>query len=141
MKLRQDCFIGRYRHVERDPEKLMTRFANRFEKIFAYWGFTGAAGAKILTGYIQPDAVALFVDEAAHRTLKDERMLPDPKEGNVVLFDTFARNAIIPQKPFKTATPLLVYAELLNDGRPREVETAQMIYERFIAPAEVARER
>jgi hypothetical protein len=30
------------------------------------------------------------------------------------------------------ATPHLVYAELLQDGRPRELETARMIYDRFL---------
>jgi hypothetical protein len=32
------------------------------------------------------------------------------------------------------ATPLLTYAELLNEGGPRELETAEMILEKYILP-------
>ncbi len=35
---------------------------------------------------------------------------------------------------FALATPLLVYAELLNEGGPRELETAEMILEEHVLP-------
>jgi hypothetical protein len=62
-------------------------------------------------------------------------MLPD-KNGNVTLLRLFAPNAIgrIAPEGIPLATPLLVYAELLNEGGPRELETAQMIFEKEIAP-------
>jgi hypothetical protein len=62
--------------------------------------------------------------------------LRDDINGNVTLLEMFAPNIIgaVPQAPWPLATPFLVYAELLQDGRPREVETAKMIFEQHIEP-------
>ena len=62
-------------------------------------------------------------------------MLAD-KNGNLILLRLFAKTVLGPQQTldFALATPLLVYAELLNDGGPREVETAQMIHDKWIKP-------
>ena len=35
----------------------------------------------------------------------------------------------------RVAHPLLVYAELLFQGREREVETARLIYDQYLRPA------
>jgi hypothetical protein len=65
-------------------------------------------------------------------------MLPDPTGGNVSLLRHFGPTVTNPdpegRKDHPLATQLLVYAELLHDGRPREIETARMLYDRFLRP-------
>ena len=63
-------------------------------------------------------------------------MLRDEAGGNVTLLRLFGGAAVAdkPKGAWPLATPLLIYAELLETGGAREVETARMIYDRFIEP-------
>ncbi len=99
-----------------------------------HWAVTGGMAARELTHYLEPDAVTLFVDEQARAALEKEPLLRDDTGGNVTLLRLLdpAFLAAKPQTPWPLATPLLIYAELLQDGGQREIETAEMIYERFI---------
>jgi hypothetical protein len=134
LKLRPAAFLGRFRHEEADPRIVLRRFGDRFQQAGATWALAGAMAARRLTPHLEPDTLALFVDRRGRRALDGERMLPDAGGGNVILFDLFSPSVLDQgsggENPI--ATPLLVYAELLFDGRPREVETAESIYERFV---------
>jgi len=97
---------------------------------------TGAMAARELTHYLEPDAATLLVDDQARAMLEQEPMLRDETGGNVTLFRLFGAAAVAgePKGRWPLATPLLIYAELLETGGAREVETAQMIYDRFLEP-------
>jgi hypothetical protein len=99
-----------------------------------HWAVTGGMAAREMTQYLEPDAVALFVDDQAREALEHEPLLRDDAGGNVTLLRLLdpAFLAARREAPWPLATPLLVYAELLQDGGQREIETAEMIYERFI---------
>lgn len=137
LKLRPACLIGRYRHRNADPGAILKAFRNRIvhEGTGKGWAVTGGLAAKEMTRHLEPDNVTMFVDEPTEQLIRQETMLPD-RNGNVTLLRLFAPNAIgrIGQEEIPFATPLLVYAELLNEGGPRELETAQMIFEKEIAP-------
>jgi hypothetical protein len=135
LKLRPACLIGRYRHRKFQPALILDTVQKTLMNTKGRWAVTGGWAAKQLTGHLEPDTVTLFVDEQAEQYLKAEPMLPD-RNGNLTLLRLFAETALDKQAPreFPLVTPLLVYAELLNDGGPREVETAQMIYEKWIRP-------
>lgn len=130
MKLRPGCLIGRYRHREGDPPALMKALQKRLAG--GLWALTGGMAAKELTRHLEPTAATLFVDDAAEKLLREEPMLP-AKNGNVTLLRLFAPTVVFAHKP-PLATPLLVYAELLNEGGPRELETAEMILEKHVLP-------
>lgn len=136
LKLRPACVLGRYRHQKRAPQEIVEAFAQRLADAPGRWALTGGMAARQLTRYLEPDTVELFVDDQALAALKAEPMLRDEADGNVTLLHLFGAAAIAekPQAPWPLATPLLVYAELLETGGAREVETAKMIYDRFLAP-------
>lgn len=137
LKLRPTCLLGRYRHKARKPEEIVDDFALRFANAGeGRWAITGGMAARELTHYLEPDTVTFFVDDQARETLKQEPMLRDEANGNVTLLRLFGTAAVgdETQGPWPLATPLLIYAELLEAGGAREVETAQMVYERYIEP-------
>lgn len=135
LKLRPTCLIGRYRHQDHDVGRLRETLLGRLARQRVRYTVTGGTAAEILTGYLRPDVLTLFVEDAGIAALKDERMLPEPVHGQVILLKQFwpAAAAIEKADDRKLATPLLVYAELLQDGRPRELETARDLYDRVMA--------
>jgi hypothetical protein len=134
LKLRPACRPIRYRHEEKAPRPLAERLARIFRQREVRWAVTGGFAAGELTHYLETDTLTLFLDETGRDALVGERMLPDPDGGNLTILDYFAPcvTAVPAAGRLPLATPLLVYAELLNDGRPRELETAQRVYNRFI---------
>lgn len=136
LKLRPACMIGRYRHKKNMPQEILAGMARRLAGKEGRWAVTGGMAARELTRHLEPDTVTLFVDESARAELAEEPMLRDDAGGNVTLL-RLPGPAFIAEKtqgPWPLATPFLIYAELLQDGGQRELETAQMIYERFIEP-------
>lgn len=136
LKLRPACVIGRYRHKKNLPEDIVAGFAQRLTGLEAKWAVTGGLAARELTHYPEPNTVAVFVDDPARAKLGEEPMLRDDTAGNVTLLRLPEPGFIAKERtaPWPLATPFLVYAELLQEGEQRELETAEMIYERFIAP-------
>ena len=136
LKLRPTCMIGRYQHKTKAPQEILQGIAQRLTGTAGQWAVTGGMAAREMTRYLEPDTVTLFVDEPARLKLAEEPMLRNDTGGNVTLLrlpdPTFVAEKT--QGPWPLATPFLIYAELLQDGGQRELETAQMIYERFIEP-------
>lgn len=136
LKLRPACLLGRYRHQKRAPQEILDGFAHRLVNLQGHWAVTGGMAARQLTHYLEPDTVELFVDDQAMEALGTEPMLRDDTNGNVTVLRLFNRAVLTDkiQAPLPLATPLLVYAELLETGGARDMETAQMIHEQFIEP-------
>jgi hypothetical protein len=136
LKLRPACAIARYKHKLHTPHEILHRFAERLIDMDGHWAVTGGMAARQMTRYLEPDTATLFVDEQARAILKDEPMLRDDANGNVTLLDLFGRAAIAGQQntPWPLATPLLIYAELLEAGGARDTETAKIVYEQFVEP-------
>lgn len=134
LKLRPACLLGTFRHAEKDMRKLYDSLATTLDAGNISHAVTGAFAAEDWTGHLRGDTVTLHVPRSALPMLRQERMLPDPTAGNLTLLDFFGPTVHDPatEKERRFATPLLVYAELLHDGRPREVETARMIFDRYV---------
>ena len=90
------------------------------------WG--GEPGGDILTNYLRPEKFILFTDLKKTDFIKATRLLPDPT-GELKLYETFWK---IGQVEDRTAPPLLVYADLIFNGDKRSLETAKLIYDRYI---------
>lgn len=92
----------------------------------------GEAAAAVLTKYLRPERVTLyggggFADLARHiRPAKDEN-------GNLELLDTFWHFEPVQEIPgYRLVPPLLVYADLVATADTRNLETAEMIRERYL---------
>jgi hypothetical protein len=96
--------------------------------------FGGDVAAAKLTGYLKPATCIVHAFGEDTKLKRDVRMRLDP-QGDILFADAFWRYPA--NKRADTAPPLLVYAELLATGDPRAIETAKLVYERFLIEPEV----
>lgn len=107
----------------------------------AAWG--GEAAAALMTGYLKPETLTIWVDRPAPRLLAELGLRP-AENGRVQLRQVFWTPALAAQgadasvRWNQTATaqptvpPALVYAELLAIGDARTLETAERIRNEWI---------
>lgn len=107
----------------------------------AVWG--GEAAAALMTGYLKPETLTLWVDHPAPRLLAELGLRPE-ENGRVQLRKTFWTQALAAQVAEVPATwnqaatiqpmapPALIYAELLAIGDARTLETAASIRDQWI---------
>lgn len=107
------------------------RLLNGFDKDWAkiplkntetQWGAEPAAN--LLTGYLKPARLTLYTLENKLHLIKKYRLVPDEK-GVLALYKRFWKFNVTAN----TVPPLLVYADLINTGDPRNIETAKRLYD------------
>lgn len=96
----------------------------------AFWG--GEVAAKLLTKYLRPQTVTIYSDSNLPKLQAQHRLLRDPG-GDVELLRRFWKFEEWDKKNLRTAPALLVYADLVSTADERNLETAEMIYEQYIA--------
>ncbi|MFH1319620.1 MAG: type IV toxin-antitoxin system AbiEi family antitoxin [Bacteroidota bacterium] len=123
-KLKPALFIGNYRFLK-DVD-----FANwkriHFKNKTTQWG--GEPAADILTNYLRPEILTIYTAEQRIEIIKNYRLIPD-FNGNVKVYKNFwkydeVNNNIVPT--------VLIYADLINTGNARNLETAKMIYNELL---------
>lgn len=122
-KLKPHLHLGNYIPwgIEiRDWKKL------KLETKTTLWGAEPAAN--LLTEYLVPAELTLYTLKKRAELVKKLKLIPEPN-GFIKLYKRFWEftddyKEIVP--------PILIYADLLNTGDPRNIETAQKIYERYI---------
>lgn len=122
--LRPKLVIGRYTA----PEKNWWKQA-AINNLQAYWG--GEVAAAKLTKYLKPQQITIYVRDQAARLQLEYGMRKDPT-GEIELLDAFWNR----QCDFNDndVTPaLLTYADLLATGDQRNIETATIIFEKYLA--------
>lgn len=93
----------------------------------ALWG--GEMAAAQLTNYLRPFIYTIYIGERRGEFIIRNRLRKDPK-GNLILMKKFWN---FPNYNYQGIThPILVYADLLATGDPRNIETAKIIYEKEI---------
>lgn len=119
-KLKNNLVLGKYNLRNKKWDELNL---NRE----TLWG--GEPAAEILTKYIVPQIFTIYTTDNRVDFIRNYQLLPDPK-GNVNVYQKFWNFEL---KEFdKTAPPLLIYADLLQTAEPRNLETAKIIYERYL---------
>ncbi len=120
-RLRPKLLMGRFCTTDTDWWKEAP--LNDFK---AYWG--GEVAARQLTQYLKPEMITIYAREPTAELQLAYRLRKDP-DGNIELLRAFwdvewdrVNREMVP--------PLLVYADLLATGDPRNIETAQLVYER-----------
>lgn len=121
-KLKKTLFIGKFRFNDPDWKKL------NFDNPDTLWG--GEPGAEILTHYLHPQLFTIYTNEETKELIKNHHLIPDPN-GNIYIYNKFwnFKDNLINNN---VAPPLLVYADLINTGDTRNLETAKIIYEKYL---------
>ncbi|MDX6612867.1 MAG: hypothetical protein QOD75_2053 [Blastocatellia bacterium] len=96
----------------------------------AFW--SGEVGAKWLTRYLSPQTVTIY-SETSLPKLQAQYGLRRDANGEVELLRKFWRFDHWDERSLKVAPPLLVYADLVMTANDRNLETAEMIYDRHIS--------
>jgi hypothetical protein len=103
----------------------------------ARWG--GEVAADKLTGYLKPATFTLYLHGKPDRLILEQRLRPDAN-GEIEILEAFwdvAEEAAWPgDQPNATVPPLLAYADLMATTDSRNIETARMIHDRYLANAE-----
>lgn len=106
-------------------------------KYQARWG--GEVAADKLTGYLKPTTFTIYLHGKPDRLILEQRLRPDVN-GEVEILNAFwdvaEEAAWQGGYPNDTVPPLLAYADLMATTDSRNLETARMIYDRYLAKAE-----
>jgi hypothetical protein len=125
-QLRESLVIGRYRAESNDWWRDAPDLPGRCQ-------FGGEPAAAILTEYLKPATVTAYCAETVPREwIMQARLRPDPA-GNVEFLRAPIALAPIDGLPANVVAPLIVYADLVASGDPRNLETARMLRERYLA--------
>jgi hypothetical protein len=95
-----------------------------------FWG--GEVAAKLLTKYLRPETVTIYSESNLPKLQAQYGLQRDPN-GDVELLRRFWKFDHWDEKNLQTAPPLLVYADLVSTADDRNLETAEIIYEQYIA--------
>jgi len=122
-ELRPRLFIGKFKTKKTDWWKNFNE-----QNTGALLG--GEPAAAFLTNYLKPAAIAVYVPEEINQFLLAHHLRKAP-DGDVELFQKFW--GFDYQWDYKNIVPpMLVYADLVATGDDRNIETAKMIYDKFI---------
>ncbi|MFZ2655593.1 MAG: type IV toxin-antitoxin system AbiEi family antitoxin [Victivallales bacterium] len=124
-RLRPKLLIGKYQPV--NPQ--WWKMAKLDPKAFL-WG--GEVAAAKLTGYLSPEIVTVYTSSGPNILINTEGLQPDEK-GTVEIRSIFWNSEAFPNDG--CVHPLLVYADLLASDDDRNIETAKLIYNRYLSNA------
>ncbi len=124
-RLRPGLYVGRFRLNEKVPFEDWRNI--KLKKGATCWG--EEPGGAILTDYLRPEILTLYTTESRNDLIMNYHFIPDP-DGNIKIYKKFWAGTMTNEN---AAPPLLVYADLLNTGESRCIETAQIIYERHVS--------
>ncbi len=119
MRLRPKIFLGRYAPVWQEWRKAAVITDGTF------WG--GEVAAEHFTNYIKPQVFTLYTRDNPANLIVKYNLKKDPN-GPVEILKTFWGDSVY-ENDVQFVHPLLVYADLLASGDPRNIETANIIYE------------
>lgn len=124
-KLKPSLSRGKFRFL---PNKI-SNWKNMNLGVESFWG--GEPAADILTDYLSPGEWTIYSNRHKFDLIKNLHLVPDPKEGNVNLYNTFWNldEDIFDNSNLQIINPLLVYADLIGTNDSRNFETAKKIYE------------
>lgn len=133
-RLRPNLLMERYQPPETELRQTMQLLQDKLEAKKISWALTGGFAADILTRHFRGEQLSFFVQEWPTELTRQLKWLPS-EQGRVTVLRKFsprvAFNLGSPRSQ-PVAHPLLVYAELIFQGRERELETAKILYDRHL---------
>lgn len=92
----------------------------------------GEPAAALLTGFLMPDVITIYIEQNHAPLVVDLGLRPDP-DGNVVLRRRFWKFRDETWEAKHVTPPLLVYADLMGAHDARCIETAGRIKDQYLA--------
>lgn len=123
-KLKPALKVGNFRFL--GTEDILQWKEIPLQPMKTYWGAEPAA--ELLTNYLKPGKWTLYTLETRQELISNYRLVPD-EEGPVEVFRKFWQTQ---EAIDRVVPPLLVYADLINTGERRCMESAQKVYERYL---------
>ena len=115
-KLKPTLFLGEFRFIN--------EYAKDWTKVplgvNSQWG--GEPAGDLLTNYLQPAELTLYTKENSMDLIKKLKIAPG--KGNLKIYSRFW---MFNDKRPNVVPTILVYADLVNTGDPRNIETAKML--------------
>ena len=90
----------------------------------------GALAAESLTNHLIPERGLIYTDQSFVEVAKKLELLPDVN-GPITLIEKFWKDRLC-ESPKVTVNPILIYADLLNNPKPRNLEAAKIIYDKYV---------
>lgn len=122
-RLKPTLFIGNFRFIKKEDFGNWKNIELNKEK--TVWG--GEPAGDMLTHYLHPGELTIYTTETKTELMKNYKLIPDEK-GYIKIYQRFWENAM----DTNIVPPLLVYADLMNTGDTRCLETAQKIYNDYL---------
>jgi hypothetical protein len=97
----------------------------------AFWG--GEVAANRLLHYLQPQAITIYTGEAPTQLIVDHRLKADIN-GDTEILDVFWNTEHL-QASGDVVPPILAYTDLMTTTDGRDLEAANMIYDKYIGAA------
>jgi hypothetical protein len=134
-RLRPNVLIGRYKPDEANLVQMLSVLGNELEDKKISWALTGGFAADILTRHFRGEQLSFFAQEWSLDLTRRLKWLPSDRGSVTVLRKFSPLVAFNPETPPSqpVAHPLLVYAELIFQGRERELETAKIVYDKYLS--------
>lgn len=125
LKLKPKLLIGAFRFAKKQEFHQWNNL--QFKPGATYWG--GEAAGAILTNYLNPEILTIYTTEVHNELIKNYKLIPNTN-GNVMVYKMFWNDDEL--RNDQTVDPLLAYADLINVGDKRCVETANIIYDKYL---------
>lgn len=122
-KLKPSLKIGQFRFLKND---FLDWKSLHLKNNKTWWG--GEAAGDLLTDFLRPENLTLYTTETRSELIKNYQLIPD-EQGNIEVYQKCWYNN---ELNANTVPPLLVYADLMNEGDRRSVETAKKIYHEYL---------
>ena len=134
-RLRPSLLIGRYQPSEDRLEQTLQSLQSELRSRKISWNLTGGFAADILTHHYRGEHLALYVEEWPLEVVRHIKWLPSERGPVTVLrkFSPLVAYKLESHTAQPIAHPLLVYAELMFQGRERELEAAKILYDRYLS--------
>jgi len=125
-QLRPKLLVGRFSATRQDVDWWKRADLTPFG---ACWG--GEVGAALLTKYLKPQAATIYAEGNTTRLQARFGLRRDPTGEVEILRKFWKLPDIVPME--QVAPALLIYADLVASMDDRNIETAELVYERYIA--------
>lgn len=123
--LKPALLIGNYNMWNREKFLHWQKLPKLKHKMF--WG--GEPAAQEMTNHIRPEILTLYTDDEDYPFTNKWTLIPTEK-GDVKIYRTFWNKIL--QNNADLVPTLLVYADLLIENDPRNLEAAKIIYEKYL---------
>ncbi|HSZ87161.1 MAG TPA: type IV toxin-antitoxin system AbiEi family antitoxin, partial [Puia sp.] len=122
-KLKPGLHVGNFRFVKEENFNKWKQL-----KLFRSTCWGGEPAGELLTNYLNPETLTIYTTEPKADLIKNYKMIADPN-GHIRVYQKFWSDAI---QEKNTAPMEIVYADLINTGNKRNIETAQKIYDQYL---------